>query len=111
MAAPPSPNNGSISTLEAIGRTLEASRGNSRALGPAIASRSAVLAGEGVAEEAALGAGVGVVVVGDLAHVVVDVVVAVEEARPHDGEAGVELGLHVVRRPVVVVLPHDHGRR
>ena len=54
------------------------------------------LALQAVAEEAALGPGVGVVVVGDVAHVVVDVVLELEVLGDHVGQALVEHGLHVV---------------
>ena len=70
--------------------------------------RSAVAA-VAVAEEAARGAGVGVVVVGDVAHVVVDVV-AVEHRGGDAGELAVHVGEVVRRRVDAVPAPHDHRR-
>src|SRR3546814_8322456 len=67
---------------------------------------SAILA-VAVAEEAAFGPGVGVVVVRDVAHVVAEVV-AVEDVTSHPRE----LGVHVLHRRVVgvdaVPAPHHH---
>ena len=60
------------------------------------ACRRWFLDGVAVAEEAADRAGVGVVVVGDVAHVVVDVVLERRSTRATTrGETGVQLGLHV----------------
>jgi hypothetical protein len=53
---------------------------------------------EPVAEEPAAGPCVRVVVVGDVAHVVVDVVLELEVLRHDRGKAVVEGGLHVVGR-------------
>ena len=57
-------------------------------------------------------AGVGVVVVGDVAHVVVDVVLEVEVRRRRPSASrSWSTRLHVVGRCGVVVLPHDHRHR
>jgi hypothetical protein len=51
-----------------------------------------------------------VVVVGDVAHVIVECPLTLTQLRiGHLGEGHDELFLHLVRRRGVVVSPHDHG--
>jgi hypothetical protein len=67
------------------------------------------LAGEVAAEEAIFGAAVGVVVVGDIAHVVVDVDAA-KVGRGYFAEAGVHVGELSRWRLGAVAAPDDHRR-
>src|SRR4051794_4024506 len=64
-----------------------------------------------VPEEATLRTGVGVVVVGDIAHVVVDVVLEREVLRDHHRELLVHVRQLLARRRDAVAAPHDHRDR
>jgi hypothetical protein len=61
-----------------------------------------------MAEEATSWSSVGVVVVGDVAHVVIDVVLVIEVGTYDKGETFVEHGLHLMGRLGIVLLPDDH---
>ncbi len=60
-------------------------------------------------EEPALGPAVGVVVVGDVAHVVVDVALAAENAGGDLAQQRVHVGHVLGGRLGAVVAPHHHG--
>src|SRR5437773_12507828 len=61
-----------------------------------------------MAEEPSDRTSVRVVVVGDVAHVVVDVVLEREVLTHDHGQSRVQLDLHVLGRTGVVAAPHDH---
>ena len=63
---------------------------------------------EAVAEEPAPRPRMRVVVVGDVAHVVVDVVLELEVLRHDRGKPVVKGGLDVIGWRRVVLAPHDH---
>ena len=61
--------------------------------------------------EPALRTGVGVIVVGDIAHVIIDVMLKIEKLFDHRAELRLHV-LHVIlRRFDPVMAPHDHRRR